>query len=144
MAKVTIDNGALGSVIRAALNAMFTELYQILTGKAGGQTIIGGTLTTQRLTLKANAANDTTGGVDVSSSLTSTSKTTGAFTVAGGMGVSGPAFLASTNVDEVKVSTVKVLGAQVAAIGLDAKADAAKITDIITALRAHGIIGPNA
>jgi hypothetical protein len=144
MAKVTIDNGALGSVIRAALNNMFTELYQILTGKAGGQTIVGGTLTTQRLTLKANAANDTTGGVDVASSLTSTSKTTGAFTVAGGLGVSGPAFLASTNVDEVKVSTVKVLGAQVAAIALDAESDANKITAIITALRAHGIIGPNA
>jgi hypothetical protein len=144
MAKTTINNGDTGSVIRTALNAMFTELYQLLTGKAGGQTIIGGTLTTQRLTLKANAANDTTGGVDVSSSLTSTSKTTGAFTVAGGVGISGPAFLASTNVDELKVSTVKVIGEQVAAIGLDAETDANKITAIIAALRAHGLMGPNA
>ena len=44
----------------------------------------------------------------------------------------------------IGVNAVKVVGAQVAAIGLDAKADAAKITDIIAALRAHGLIGPNA
>lgn len=33
---------------------------------------------------------------------------------------------------------------EVAAIGLDAKTDTQKITDIIAALRAHGLIGPNA
>lgn len=43
-----------------------------------------------------------------------------------------------------KINNVQVVGAQVAAIGLDAKSDADKITDIITALRAHGILGPNA
>lgn len=44
----------------------------------------------------------------------------------------------------IGVNAVKVVGAQVAAIGLDAKADGAKITDLIAALRAHGLIGPNA
>lgn len=44
----------------------------------------------------------------------------------------------------IGVNGVKVVGDQVAAIGLDAKADAAKITDIIAALRAHGLLGPNA
>ena len=43
-----------------------------------------------------------------------------------------------------KVGATQVVGAQVAALGLDAKADAAKITDIIAALRAHGLLGPNA
>ena len=43
-----------------------------------------------------------------------------------------------------KVATVQVVGAQVAAIGLDAQTDAQKITAIISALRAHGLLGPNA
>jgi len=42
------------------------------------------------------------------------------------------------------VAGTKVVGTQVSAIGLNAKSDADKITDIITALRAHGLIGPNA
>ena len=41
------------------------------------------------------------------------------------------------------VAGTKVVGAQVAAIGLNAKNDADKITDIISALRAHGLLGPN-
>lgn len=36
--------------------------YALLAGRAGGQTLIGGTLTTQNLTLKANSA-DTTGSI---------------------------------------------------------------------------------
>lgn len=44
----------------------------------------------------------------------------------------------------VSIGGEQVLSDQVPAIGLDAKADAAKITDIIAALRAHGLIGPNA
>jgi hypothetical protein len=87
MAKVTIDNGALGSTIRAALNAMFTELYQLLTGKAGGQTVVGGTLTTQRLELRGNAADLTSGGVDVLDTLDSADSTHGALAVAGGAAV---------------------------------------------------------
>jgi hypothetical protein len=42
------------------------------------------------------------------------------------------------------VAGTKVVGAQVASIGLDAKSDANKITDIIAALRAHGLLGANA
>lgn len=44
----------------------------------------------------------------------------------------------------ILVNGVQVLSDQVPAIGLDAKSDADKITDLIAALRAHGIIGPNA
>jgi len=42
------------------------------------------------------------------------------------------------------VAGTNVVGTQVSAIGLNAKSDANKITDIITALRAHGLIGPDA
>jgi hypothetical protein len=42
------------------------------------------------------------------------------------------------------VAGTKVVGTQVSAIGLNAKSDTDKITDIITALRAHGLIGPDA
>lgn len=45
---------------------------------------------------------------------------------------------------DIGVNGVKVVGAQVAALGLDAKSDTAKITDIIAALRAHGLLGPDA
>lgn len=44
----------------------------------------------------------------------------------------------------VYVNDIQVLSDQVPAIGLDAKSDAAKITDLIAALRAHGLIGPDA
>ena len=44
----------------------------------------------------------------------------------------------------IKIDDVQVISNQVAAIGLNAKSDADKITDIITALRSHGILGPNA
>ena len=50
----------------------------------------------------------------------------------------------AVNVTEVQVNDIKVLGDRVAAIGLDAMTDSQKITAIISALRAHGIIGPNA
>jgi len=45
---------------------------------------------------------------------------------------------------DIGVGGTKVVGAQVAAIGLDAKTDTQKITDIIAALRAHGLLGPDA
>jgi hypothetical protein len=59
------------------------------TGLSGGQTIAGGTLTTQNLTLRANAADTTTGAVAITTSTASTTTTTGALTVAGGLGVAG-------------------------------------------------------
>jgi hypothetical protein len=55
MAKTTLNNGDAGSVIRAALNTMFTELYQILTGKSGGNTLKGGLDAGDDLTLLSTA-----------------------------------------------------------------------------------------
>ena len=124
---------------------MFTELYQILTGKSGGNTFIGSTTTNQDMNLRSNAADLTTGSVNVLDSLEASSTTVGALTVAGGLAVEKKLYCASAvATTSYTVGAVKVVGAQVAAIGLNAKSDAAKITDIITALRAHGLIGPNA
>jgi hypothetical protein len=57
------------------------------TGLAGGQTIAGSTLTEENLTLRGNAADTTTGQVNVSSSLEAASTSVAAFTVAGGVGI---------------------------------------------------------
>jgi hypothetical protein len=43
--------------------------YALLAGRAGGQTLVGGTLTTQNLTLRPNAANTTTGAVIITGTL---------------------------------------------------------------------------
>lgn len=57
------------------------------TGLAGGQTIAGGTLTTQNLSLRPNAADLTTGAVAHLGMLEATNTTTGSVTVAGGLAV---------------------------------------------------------
>ena len=56
-------------------------------GRAGGQILIGGSLTTQGLTLRANAADLTTGQVNVSNTLEASSTTIGSLAVAGGLAV---------------------------------------------------------
>lgn len=67
-----LGNGSGGSAVPAALTisaatgliADATTLKNTLTqGVAGGQTVIGGTLTTQNITLRPNAADTTTGTV---------------------------------------------------------------------------------
>ena len=57
MAKQTITSGigVLWSATVTKLNAMFDELYQIFSGKSGGQTIIGGTGATDKLTLQGTS-----------------------------------------------------------------------------------------
>lgn len=63
-----------------------TVTSNISTGVAGGQTIYGGTLTTQGLTIRANAA-DLTGTVSVPGTTLSVSGSSGALTVSGGFGI---------------------------------------------------------
>ena len=78
-----------------------TVTNDLITGKAGGQSIIGSTLTTESLTLRPNGANTTTGQVIICSTLTSTSKTTGSLKVLGGAGIAGPMFAAAVTADSV-------------------------------------------
>lgn len=61
-------------------------------GLAGGQTIAGSTLTTENLTLRANAADLTTGAVIVSSSKEASSSTVGSVQLAGGLAVAKRVF----------------------------------------------------
>jgi len=61
--------------------------YLNINGRSGGQTASGGTLTTNSLTLRANAADITTGSVNILTDVEATSTSTGAFTVDGGVGI---------------------------------------------------------
>lgn len=56
-------------------------------GLSGGQTIAGSTLTTENLTLRANAADLTTGQINVTSSKEATNTTTASVAIAGGLAV---------------------------------------------------------
>lgn len=56
-------------------------------GLAGGQTITGGTLTTENLTLRANAADLTTGAIIVTTTKEASSTTVGSVQLAGGLAV---------------------------------------------------------
>lgn len=56
-------------------------------GLAGGQTIAGSTLTNENLTLRANAADLTTGQINVTSSKEATDTTTASVALAGGLAV---------------------------------------------------------
>jgi hypothetical protein len=62
--------------------------YALLAGRSGGQTLIGSTLTSQGISITANSA-DNTGKVTVTGTDASTTPSTGAFVVTGGVGVGG-------------------------------------------------------
>jgi hypothetical protein len=74
-----------GSTISAATAG--TDYSIGSTGLAGGQTIAGGTLTTQSLSLRPNAADLNTGAVAALGTLEASSSTVGSVTVAGGLAV---------------------------------------------------------
>jgi len=61
--------------------------YALLSGRSGGQSLVGSTLTTENLTLRANAADLTTGTVNVTTTVESTGTTSGSVTLDGGLGV---------------------------------------------------------
>ena len=68
----------------------------ISEGVAGGQTINGGTLTTEELTLQANSANTTTGRIHIATTTTATDEKTGALCVDGGFGLAGAMYIKNT------------------------------------------------
>ena len=90
---------SVGSTSHSGLTGLANDdhlQYALLAGRAGGQTLAGSTLTTERLTLRGNTADLTTGGVDITSSLDSTTTTDGAFTVAGGVGIGKKLFVGTS------------------------------------------------
>jgi hypothetical protein len=68
--------------------------YLLLAGRAGGQAVVGGTLTTQGLSFRANAADLTSAGVSFLDTMDASSSTTGAATFAGGVGIGKKLYVA--------------------------------------------------
>ncbi len=116
----------------------------------GKSTYIQGNSTTGLLSFcTANttwATIDSVGQVKISATTASSGSASGSLVNAGGFGNAGAIFGGSliSAATQFQIGATKVVGAQVAAIGLNAKSDANKITDIIAALRSHGLLGPDA
>ncbi len=77
------------SYVRGVTSAVQTQLNgtALLAGRSGGQTINGGTLTTQNLTLRANAADLTSGYVRFLDTTTASNATTAGVVMDGGLAV---------------------------------------------------------
>lgn len=91
------------------------------TGLAGGQTIAGSTLTNENLTLRANAADLTTGQVNITSSKEATNTTTASVALSGGLAVAKRVYaldmtVTNTITGSVSGSAATVTGATQTAI----------------------------
>lgn len=75
-------------------------------GLVGGQTIAGSTLTTENLTLRANAADLTTGQVNVTSSLEASSTTVGSVALSGGLAVAKRVYALNMTVTNAIVGSI--------------------------------------
>ncbi len=85
-----VSSTTFGTISSTNLQSAIEELSSEKidnSGVAGGQTIIGGTATTERLILRGNSADTTSGGITVLSSLQSTAHTNGSLIVSGGVGI---------------------------------------------------------
>lgn len=79
-----------GNGLTRTVNAVANNL---ITGLAGGQTVIGGTLTAQDLTLRSNAADTSTGSIKIITETACTDEKTGALVVSGGFGLNGAMYI---------------------------------------------------
>ncbi len=75
-------------------------------GLSGGQTIAGSTLTTENLTLRANAADLTTGAIIITSSKEASSSTVGSVQLAGGLAVAKRVFALDMTVTNTIVGAI--------------------------------------
>lgn len=119
----------------------------LITGKAGGQTIIGSTLTGETLTLRPNGANTTTGQVIIGATTASTSKTTGSLKVLGGIGIAGALFANEATItagfgcNSKTAQTAYASGGALAtygtgAFGFDSDAHASELHAMVVSIRA--------
>ena len=79
-------------------------------GLSGGQTVIGGTLTTQNLSLRPNAADLTTGAIATLGTLEATNSTTGSVTVAGGLAVNKRVYATDMTVTNAITANAVIAG----------------------------------
>jgi len=92
----TWQNVAYGDVItdHGALSGLSDDdhtQYPMLVGRAGGQTLIGGTAASNNLVLQSTS-NSTKGYVSISETTAATAYTDGALVVAGGVGIAGSVY----------------------------------------------------
>lgn len=87
-------------------------------GLAGGQTIAGSTLTTENLILRANAADLTTGQVNVTSSKEATNTTTASVALAGGLAVAKRVYALDMTVTNTITGSVSGSAGSVAVGGI--------------------------
>lgn len=108
-------------------------IYSLLAGRATGQTITGGTAASDKLTLRSTS-NGTKGQVYLDETTPSTSTTSGALVVAGGVGVAGKL---------VTGNGLTVAGPTSLAVGLDGpiKATAGVISSSAVALGGAEVTG---
>ena len=104
MAKYVLADGDTASAFLAGFNGNSTQAYAPITGVAGGQTLIGGTLTTQNLTLQGNAADTTTGSVIVASSKVASSKSVGSVQFAGGVAIAKQLYAGASTLDSLSIA----------------------------------------
>jgi len=86
----SVSFNPIGNIVATNVQSAIQELDAekvALGGIDGGQTIIGGTLTTESLNFRANATDLTTGTVNFLDTLEASSTTIGAVTIAGGLAV---------------------------------------------------------
>jgi hypothetical protein len=94
-----VVSGGIGMTGSLSLNGNIKNYTTGMTIEGGSSTTVGliisgSSASTGVLTLRGNSA-DTTGGVRISSTTASTSTTTGALTIAGGVGISGSLYAAT-------------------------------------------------
>jgi hypothetical protein len=88
-----------GSIAHSSLTGLTTgddhSQYTLLSGRTGGQVITGGTGASNSLTLRSTS-NTTKGSILIDEVTASTSTTTGALVVSGGVGIGGSLFAGNT------------------------------------------------
>jgi hypothetical protein len=113
LAQSSIDHGSLGGLT----DDDHTQ-YALLAGRSGGQTLTGGTAASNKLILRSSS-NGTKGQVQLDETTASTSPTTGALRVDGGVGIGGEVYTASDVFvgDTLNVTNDADIDGQVNAIG---------------------------
>lgn len=105
MPKYVLADGDTAATFLAGFNNNSDQAYALVTGVSGGQTIIGSDTTAENLSLRANSADTTSGSVKVLDSLDASSKTAGAFTVAGGLAVAKKLFAGASTLDTLLIGS---------------------------------------
>lgn len=147
----SIDGSSASTTGNAATvtNGVYTtgagSVYAVgSVGLAGGQTIAGSTLTLENLTLRANAADLTTGQVNVTSSKEATNTTTASVAIAGGLAVAKRVYALDMTVTNTITGTTSGNLVSGGALGTPSSGTGTNITGIPAANILAGSFGAGA